>query len=66
LLYHNLKTGITIFPSLRAAPETQQTELINTFWTFFSDAGLSLRLPGVQEFSVVKDRYRFYAMYIVL
>ncbi|KAJ3219111.1 hypothetical protein HK099_004824, partial [Clydaea vesicula] len=61
MLYHNIKTGNTIFPQLRPSPEIQQREILQTFWNFFSDASASLRVPGVTEFSVSKDLYKFYA-----
>ncbi|KAJ3326460.1 hypothetical protein HDU76_012907 [Blyttiomyces sp. JEL0837] len=61
MLYHNIKTGCTIFPQLRPGPEVQQKEILNAFWGFFSDASTSLKVPGVTEFSVSRDQYRFYA-----
>ncbi|TPX51606.1 hypothetical protein SeLEV6574_g00178 [Synchytrium endobioticum] len=38
MLYHNIKTGTSIFPQLRPGPEVQQKEIMNSFWTFFSEA----------------------------
>ena len=61
MLYHNVKTGTTLFPNLRAGAEVQQRELLDVFWGFFSDANTALRIPGVAEYSIVKDGYRFYA-----
>jgi len=61
MLYHNIKTGNTIFPQLRPSPEVQQKEILNNFWSFFSEASASLRQPGMTEYSVSKDMYRFYA-----
>ncbi|TPX72662.1 hypothetical protein SpCBS45565_g00056 [Spizellomyces sp. 'palustris'] len=68
MLYHNIKTGCTIFPQLRPGPDVQQREILSSFWGFFSDARLtdrtssaSLRVPGVTEFSITRDQYRFYA-----
>jgi hypothetical protein len=63
MLYQNLKNGNVIFPSLRAGPETQHKELLNNFWTIFADANYALRIPGVTEFCLVKDSYRFYAKF---
>ncbi|KAJ3121301.1 hypothetical protein HK098_003790 [Nowakowskiella sp. JEL0407] len=60
LLYHNIKTGTTIFPQLRPGPEVQQTEMMQTFWGFFCDANTALRIPGVSEFGITRDQYRFY------
>ncbi|KAJ3050026.1 hypothetical protein HK097_008992 [Rhizophlyctis rosea] len=61
MLYHNIKTGNTIFPQLRPGPEVQQREILSSFWAFFSDASAALRIPGVTEYSVSRDQYRFYA-----
>ncbi|KAI9339442.1 hypothetical protein DFJ73DRAFT_846630 [Zopfochytrium polystomum] len=61
LLYHNIKTGSTILPQLRPGPEVQQKEIMSSFWSFFSDASASLRTPGVTEFSICQDQYRFHA-----
>ncbi|KAI9102819.1 hypothetical protein DFS34DRAFT_610651 [Phlyctochytrium arcticum] len=61
MLYHNIKTGCTIFPQLRPGPEVQQKEILSSFWGFFSDASASLRVPGVTEFSIIRDQYRFFA-----
>ncbi|KAJ1562613.1 hypothetical protein HK096_006973 [Nowakowskiella sp. JEL0078] len=38
MLYHNIKTGCTIFPQLRPGPEVQQNEILQSFWGFFCDA----------------------------
>ncbi|KAI8593462.1 hypothetical protein BDZ88DRAFT_474603 [Geranomyces variabilis] len=61
MLYHNIKTGCTIFPQLRPGPEVQQKEILSSFWGLFSDASASLRVPGVTEFAITRDQYRFYA-----
>ncbi|KAJ3035112.1 hypothetical protein HDV00_004334 [Rhizophlyctis rosea] len=45
MLYHNIKTGNTIFPQLRPGPEVQQREILSSFWSFFSDA----RSEGVHK-----------------
>ncbi|KAI8907174.1 hypothetical protein EDD86DRAFT_208924 [Gorgonomyces haynaldii] len=60
MLYHNMRTGITVFPQLRAGPESQQRELIEIFWSLYSEVSAAMRVPGVTEFSIVKDSYRFY------
>ncbi len=64
LLYTNLKTGNTIFPALRPGPDVQQKEILGAFWGFYSDASSSMAIPGVTEFSLARDSYRFYARYI--
>ncbi|KAI9006127.1 hypothetical protein BC832DRAFT_620970 [Gaertneriomyces semiglobifer] len=61
MLYHNIKSGCTIFPQLRPGPDVQQKEILTSFWGFFSEASASLRVPGVTEFSTTRDQYRFYA-----
>ncbi|KAJ3101673.1 hypothetical protein HDU97_001214 [Phlyctochytrium planicorne] len=61
MLYHNIKTGSTIFPQLRPGPEVQQREILNSFWNFFCEGYASLKVPGVNEFSTSRDHYRFYA-----
>ncbi|KAK5667362.1 hypothetical protein QVD99_005968 [Batrachochytrium dendrobatidis] len=61
MLYNNTKTGATLFPELRPGPEVQQKEILNAFWTLFSDASNALRVSGVTEFSICKELYRFYA-----
>ncbi|KAJ3410574.1 hypothetical protein HDV05_003642 [Chytridiales sp. JEL 0842] len=61
MLYHNIKTGCTIFPQLRPGPEVQQKEILSTFWNFFCEGSTSLKTPGVTEFSTCRDQYRFYA-----
>ncbi|KAJ3194590.1 hypothetical protein HK101_002347 [Irineochytrium annulatum] len=38
MLYHNIKTGSTIFPQLRPGPDVQQREIMSSFWGFFCDA----------------------------
>ncbi|RKO92006.1 hypothetical protein BDK51DRAFT_26666 [Blyttiomyces helicus] len=38
MLYHNIKTGCTIFPQLRPGPDVQQKEIMASFWTLFSEA----------------------------
>lgn len=38
MLYHNVKSGNTIFPQLRPSPEVQQKEILSNFWFFFSEA----------------------------
>ncbi|KXS20876.1 hypothetical protein M427DRAFT_93983, partial [Gonapodya prolifera JEL478] len=61
MLYHNIKTGHVIFPQLRPAPEVQQREILNSFWAFFGDASAAMRIPGMTEFSLHRDQYRFYS-----
>ncbi|TPX34190.1 hypothetical protein SmJEL517_g03057 [Synchytrium microbalum] len=61
MLYHNIKTGTSIFPQLRPGPEVQQKEIMNSFWTFFSEAVSNLSVAGVTEWSISRDQYRFYA-----
>ncbi|KAJ3074851.1 hypothetical protein HDU98_010031 [Podochytrium sp. JEL0797] len=61
MLYHNIQTGHAIFPQLRPGPDVQQKEILNSFWTFFYTASATLKVPGVSEFSLTKDQYRFYA-----
>ncbi|KAJ3350792.1 hypothetical protein HDU83_009421 [Entophlyctis luteolus] len=61
MLYHNIQTGWTIFPQLRPGPDVQQKEVLHTFWSFFYNASSSLKIPGVVEFGVTKDQYRFFA-----
>ncbi|KAI8897677.1 hypothetical protein BC833DRAFT_592690 [Globomyces pollinis-pini] len=61
LLYHNIKTGNTLFPTLRPGPELQQQEILKEFWTSFAEASIHLKSPGVKEFSIVRDSYRFFA-----
>ncbi|KAJ3245375.1 hypothetical protein HDU78_009475 [Chytriomyces hyalinus] len=61
MLYHNIQTGHTIFPQLRPGPDVQQKEILNTFWAFFYNASSTLKIPGVAEFSITRDQYRFYA-----
>ena len=56
MLYHNIKTGVTIFPQLRPGPEIQQREILETFWTFFS-----LQVSGLHSFCASRDQYRFYS-----
>jgi hypothetical protein len=38
MLYHNIKTEITIFPSLRPGPEQQQQEILAEFYNFFAES----------------------------
>ncbi|KAJ3005885.1 UNVERIFIED_CONTAM: hypothetical protein HDU68_004361, partial [Siphonaria sp. JEL0065] len=61
MLYHNIQTGNTIFPQLRPGPDVQQKEILSSFWGFFYNASSTLKIPGVSEFSIAKDQYRFYA-----
>lgn len=61
MLYQNVKTGNTVFPQLRPGPEVQQKDILNTFWSFFSEASEALNHPGVYEYSVGRDIYRFFA-----
>ncbi|KAI8925798.1 hypothetical protein BC831DRAFT_459476 [Entophlyctis helioformis] len=61
MLYYNIKSGATVFPALRPGPEVQQKEILDAFWGFFSDASTALRIPGVTEFSICRDSYRFHA-----
>ncbi|ORX56061.1 hypothetical protein BCR36DRAFT_346632 [Piromyces finnis] len=61
LLYINIKTGNTIFPKLRPGPEIQQREIINIFWNFYHQTCSLIKIPGVNEISITKDQYRFYA-----
>lgn len=63
MLYFNAKSGTTIFPALRPGPDVQQKEIISSFWGFFSDASSALRAPGVTEYSISKDSYRFFARF---
>ncbi len=58
MLYHNTKSGQTLFPQLRPGPEVQQKEILDSFWSFFSS---SLQISGLNQFSICKDQYRFYA-----
>lgn len=72
MLYHNIKTEVTIFPNLRPGPESQHQDILNEFWGFYSDArwflltSAKLSLPGITEFSIIKDSYRFYAKFFLL
>ncbi|KAI8618393.1 hypothetical protein BC830DRAFT_1226878 [Chytriomyces sp. MP71] len=61
MLYHNIQTGHTVFPQLRPGPDVQQKEILGTFWGFFYNASSTLKIPGVSEFSITRDQYRFYA-----
>ncbi|KAI9209822.1 uncharacterized protein BJ171DRAFT_485127 [Polychytrium aggregatum] len=61
MLYQNIKNGCTIFPQLRPGPDVQQKEIFSTFWSFFSDASASMKVPGITEFGICRDQYRFYA-----
>ncbi|ORY37531.1 hypothetical protein LY90DRAFT_672795 [Neocallimastix californiae] len=61
LLYVNIKTGNTIFPQIRPGPEIQQKEIINIFWDFYYQTCSLIKIPGVNEISINKDQYRFYA-----
>ncbi|KAH6572843.1 hypothetical protein BASA60_006405, partial [Batrachochytrium salamandrivorans] len=61
MLYTNSKTGATLFPELRPGPDIQHKELMEAFWGFFSNASTALCIPGVTEFSICRDLYRFYA-----
>lgn len=61
MLYHNIKTGQTIFPLLRPGPDIQQKEIMDSFWSFFSS---NLQVPGLNQFSLCKDQYRFYGWYV--
>ncbi|KAJ3110017.1 hypothetical protein HK100_003176 [Physocladia obscura] len=63
MLYHNIQTGHTIFPQLRPGPDVQQKEILRSFWGFFYNASSTLRIPGVSEFSITRDQYRFYARF---
>ncbi|ORY29463.1 hypothetical protein BCR33DRAFT_793032 [Rhizoclosmatium globosum] len=47
--------------NLRPGPEVQQKEILSTFWAFFYSASSTLKMPGVTEFSIARDQYRFYA-----
>jgi hypothetical protein len=59
MLYHNIKSGYAVFPQLRPGPELQQKEILNTFWWFYSEAGPTVNTPGVSEYSITRDHYRF-------
>ncbi|KAJ3275437.1 hypothetical protein HDV01_000264 [Terramyces sp. JEL0728] len=61
LLYHNIKTGYTLFPALRPGPEIQLQQISHEFWSMYSEASVYLNLPGVTEFSIVRDSFQFYA-----
>ncbi|KAI8803458.1 hypothetical protein BJ742DRAFT_683162 [Cladochytrium replicatum] len=61
MLYHNIRTGCTIFPQLRPGPDVQQKEIMSSFWAFFSDASYCLKVPGTTECSTTRDQYTFYA-----
>lgn len=63
LLYHNIKTETTIFPSLRPGTESQQSEILQEFWTCFGDASVLMSAGGVSEYTVVRDNYRFYSRF---
>jgi hypothetical protein len=57
LVYHNLKTGQVLSPQLRACPENQQRDILDTFWKCFAGQGS----PGMAEYSITRGLYRFYA-----
>lgn len=38
MLYHNTKTEVTIFPSLRPGSETQQANILAEFWSFYAES----------------------------
>ena len=61
MLYTNIKTGLTIFPQLRPGPDVQLKEILAAFWRFFNDSSAALKIPGVSEFALTHDPYRFYA-----
>lgn len=61
LFYHNVKTGHTISPQLRYCSEIQHQEITGVFWSCFCEASRFLAVPGIKEFSLIKDQYRFYA-----
>jgi hypothetical protein len=56
-----LITLCSLFPQLRPGPDIQQREILNAFWSFFSDASAILRSPGVKEYTIGRDMYKFYA-----
>ena len=43
-LYHNLKSGLTIFPAPRSGPALHKAELLGVFWLFYADAVYSIHL----------------------
>ncbi|KAJ3314910.1 hypothetical protein HDV04_005331 [Boothiomyces sp. JEL0838] len=61
MLYHNIKTGYTLFPALRPGPDIQLQQITSEFWSMYSEASVYLNLPGVTEFSIVRDSFQFYA-----
>jgi hypothetical protein len=38
MLYHNIKSEVTLFPQLRPGPEQQQQEILREFWHFYAEA----------------------------
>jgi hypothetical protein len=63
LLYHNTKTGLVIYPDLRAAPDAQQREIQTVFWQVYGQCAQAFSMAGVNEFGVGKDSFRFYGRY---
>lgn len=62
LFYQNIKTGLTLFPSLRPGPEIQQKEIMEAFYSFFCG---HMSLPGTSSYTVTKDGYRYYGLYVL-
>lgn len=61
MLYHNIKTGCTVFPQLRPGPDVQQKDIMHSFWNFFCEASGNMKIPGITEFSISRDQHKFYA-----
>jgi hypothetical protein len=59
LFYQNLKTGLTLFPTLRPGPEIQQKEIMEQFYNFFYG---HMSLSETTSFTATKDGYRYYGM----
>jgi hypothetical protein len=55
MLYHNIKSGNTVFPQLRPGPEVQQKEILSTFWNFFAEARWVRVVDKGQE-RIIQDR----------
>ncbi|KAL7753618.1 Vacuolar protein sorting-associated protein 52 [Sorochytrium milnesiophthora] len=61
MLYINRKTGLTLFPQPRPGPDTQVKDIIEAFWRLLYDACAALQIPGVTEYSLTKDMFRYHA-----
>lgn len=61
LLYHNVKTGLTLMPTLRPGPEAQNVEIMRGLMSCINECSPHLAVPGTSDWLVYRRQHLYFA-----